>query len=131
LPREVHNPNTLFNSLQHGFSQIAVGSGSRIVTISGQVGWDENKQISRDFHQQTLKALQNLQVALETVSGTLDDILLLHIYILESVMDESTAVRDGLRQFFPEAPPATSWIGVPRLANAAFLIEIEALAVLP
>ncbi len=79
----------------------------------------------------SLKALENLQIALETVDGTLDDVLLLHIYILESVIDESTEVRDGLRKFFPKAPPATSWIGVPHLANADFLIEIEALAVLP
>jgi enamine deaminase RidA (YjgF/YER057c/UK114 family) len=131
MPRDVRNPDSLFNSLQYGFSQIAIGQGSRIVTISGQVGWDEQQQIDPDFGRQTLKALENLDVAIRAAGGTLDDIILLHIYIVESVMRDNGAVRAGLQQFFPQSPPATSWIGVPALANPAFLIEIEALAVLP
>lgn len=132
MPREVINPDSLFNSLQYGFSQITIGQGTKFVTISGQVGWDESEQIvgQADLRQQTVKALHNLQIAMAAAGGSLDDILLLHIYIVESVMDESAAIRDGLKQFFPSAPPASSWIGVPRLANTDFLVEIEALAVL-
>lgn len=130
MPRDVLNPDTLFNSLQYGFSQIAIGTGSRFVTISGQVGWDAQQQIDDSLEAQTLKALHNLDIAMQAAGGSLDDILLLHIYILEAVMDDTRQVRDALKQVFPSAPPATSWIGVPRLANEAFLIEIEALAVI-
>lgn len=130
MPREVLNPDRLFNSLQYGFSQIAMGVGSKFVTISGQVGWDENQAIDNTLEAQTLKALSNLGIAMQEAGGSLDDILLLHIYIVESVMNDTAPIRDALKQVFPSAPPATSWIGVPRLANIDFLIEIEALGVI-
>ncbi len=133
MPRQAINPDALFNSLHYGFSQITVGSGSRIVTISGQVGWDNHERIvgQADLQQQTTKAFENLALAMQAAGGTLDDILSLRIYIVEAAMEDSSAVRKGLQAFFPASPPTATWIGVPRLANAAFLIEIEALAVLP
>jgi 2-iminobutanoate/2-iminopropanoate deaminase len=132
MPREVINPESLFNSLQYGFSQIAVGQGSRFVAVSGQVGWDEREQIAdqADLHQQMLKALSNLEITMQAAGGSLDDILLLHIYIVESAMADSVAIREALKQWFPVSPPASSWIGVPRLANPDFLVEVEALAIL-
>lgn len=130
MPREVRNPDTLFNSLQYGFSQIAIGQGSRIVMVSGQVGWDAAQQIDADFRAQTMTAFKNLDSAMRAAGGTLDDILFLHIYIVESAMHDSSVVQEGLKAFFPSAPPATTWVGVPRLANPAFLIEIEAMAIL-
>jgi enamine deaminase RidA (YjgF/YER057c/UK114 family) len=132
MPKQAINPETLFNSLQYGFSQITIGQGSKIVTISGQVGWDQNQQIvgQADLKEQAKKALQNLDIAMQAAGGTLSDILLLHIYIVESEMGDTSGIREGLQMFFPSAPPASSGIGVPRLANPDFLIEIEALAVL-
>lgn len=132
MPRKAINPDTLFNSRQYGFSQITVATGSRIVTISGQVGWDPQEQIvgEGDLRAQTLQALRNLETAIQAAGGTLDDILTLRLYIVASVMDESAPIREGLTMFFPSDPPTTTWIGVPRLANKDFMIEIEALAVL-
>ncbi|MFW5709762.1 MAG: RidA family protein [Chloroflexota bacterium] len=132
MKKETHNPDALFNSLQYGFSQIAVASGSRIVTISGQVGWDADQQIvgPGDLGAQTKQAFHNLDIAIQAVGGTLDDILSLRIYIVASVMDETAPIREALHTFFPSSPPTTTWIGVPRLANESFLVEIEALAVL-
>ena len=132
MPRDVHNPTTLFNSIQYGFSQIAVASGSRIMTISGQVGWDAEQKIIGydDLRSQTFQAFRNLELAMKTVNSSLDDVVSLRIYIVASVMDDSASIRDALKYFFPEKPPTTTWIGVSRLADKDFLIEIEALAVL-
>lgn len=133
MPREARNPDSLFNSVQYGFSQITLGTGSRIVTISGQVGWDARQQIvgPGDLRTQTFKAFENLAVAMREAGGSLDDVLSLRIYIVASVMDQQTAISEGLMHFFPVNPPTSNWIGVPRLADEAFLVEIEALAVLP
>ena len=133
MTRQTVNPDTLFNSLQHGFSQIAIGQGTRFVTISGQVGWDVNKQIvgKHDLQTQTMESFKNLERAMTAVGGTLDDILSLRIYILDSVLSEKVAVKEGLQAFFPTNPPTSTWIGVPALASGDFLIEIEAFAILP
>lgn len=66
MKKETHNPDALFNSLQYGFSQIAVASGSRIVTISGQVGWDADQQIvgPGDLGAQTKQAFHNLDIVI-------------------------------------------------------------------
>ncbi|HML24052.1 MAG TPA: RidA family protein [Aggregatilinea sp.] len=132
MARETINPDELFNSLQYGFSQIATGTGRRIVTISGQVGWDTQEQITGqdDLRAQTMKAFRNLEIAMKAAGGTLDDILSLRLYIVASVMDDTAPIREGLTTFFPASPPTTTWIGVPRLASKEFLIEIEALAVM-
>ena len=132
MPRETINPKALFDSQQYGFSQITIGSGSKIVTISGQVGWDQNGAIvgKDDLAAQTVKAFENLEVAMSAAGGTLDDVLSLRIYIVHQVMTQSSAISDALRQFFPENPPTATWIGVPSLANKDFLVEIEGFAVL-
>lgn len=130
LARQAINPDVLFNSAQYGFSQITIGEGNRIITVSGQVGWDEHEQIVGDLRQQTMKAFDNLALAMKVAGGSLDDVLSLRIYIVASVMDDLAAIREGLQAYFPDSPPTATWIGVPRLANTDFLVEIEALAVL-
>jgi len=132
MTRHAINPKELFDSLQYGFSQIVVSQGSRIVSISGQVAWDERGQIvgPGDLRRQTFQALKNLETAMRAAGGTLGDIASLRIYIAQAAIDDTGPVRDGLLAFFPDNPPATTWIGVPALARPEFLIEIEVFAVL-
>jgi enamine deaminase RidA (YjgF/YER057c/UK114 family) len=132
MTRQTINPDELFNSLQYGFSQITVGTGGKFVTVSGQVGWDSDGKIvgKDDLAKQTIKALENLSIAMQATGGSLDNILSLRIYIVQSVMSQSSGIREGLTKFFPANPPTATWIGVPGLANEEFLVEIEAFAVL-
>ena len=133
MPKEYFNPKDLFPSLQYGFSQVVTSSGGKLVFISGQVGWDERQQIvgPGDLRLQTWQAFRNLETAIQAAGGTLMDITSLRIYIVEGRMDESSHVREALQAFFPvDRAPATTWIGVRRLANNEFLIEIEATGVI-
>lgn len=132
MPRETINPPQLFNSTQYGFSQIASGQGNRLVTISGQVGWDADQNIvgSGDLAAQFQQALHNLKIAIEAANGTLDNILLLHIYIVQAAQDDLAPISGGLKSYFPENSPASSWVIVSRLANPDFLVEVEAIAVI-
>lgn len=45
MKRETHNPETLFNSTQYGFSQIVVSNPGKLIFISGQTAWDDNQNI--------------------------------------------------------------------------------------
>lgn len=125
------NPETLFNSLQYGFSQIVVAQGHRTVYFSGQVAWDENQNIvgENDLRAQVWQSFRNVETAVSTAGATLSDIVALHIYIVQSWMDQTAPVSEGLKEFFPENPPAATWIGVYGLARPEFLIEIEGTAV--
>lgn len=133
MPKEYINPNNLFPSLPHGFSQVVVASGKRMVFISGQTAWDERKNIvGRDsVLEQARQAFLNLEKAMEAAGGTLKDVVALRIYVVDYQAESGTAVGTALRECFSsENPPASTWIGVAALADPEFLIEIEATAVL-
>jgi 2-iminobutanoate/2-iminopropanoate deaminase len=133
MPKEHINPNSLFPSLPHGFSQVVVATGRKIVFISGQTAWDREKNIvgGDSVLEQARQAFRNLERAMESVGGTLKDVVALRIYIVDYQAECGTAVGTALREVFSsERPPATTWIGVSALADPEFLIEIEATAVL-
>lgn len=127
------NPPELFDSRQHGFSQIVVAQGRTTIYLSGQVGWDAEKQIGApgDLAAQTRRTFENIETALRAAGGTRDDIVSLRIYIVGEHIHNGGPVSAALRSFFhPERLPASTWIGVPALASPDFLIEVEAVAVL-
>ena len=133
MPKEYFNPNSLFPSVQHGFSQVVVASGRKMVFISGQTAWDIRKKIVGEdsLLEQARQALRNVQAAIEAAGGTLKDIVSLRIYIVNYEPENAEAVGIALQEFFSsENPPASTWIGVSALAVPEFLIEIEAIAVL-
>ncbi|GEM_PF-74533 len=128
MSKQYVNPSQLFDSVQHGFSQIVVTNPGKLVFISGQVAWDAQKQIvSENFETQTRKAFENVQIAIEKAGGTLSDIVMLRLYIVNYNEEKGQAVGSVLREFFgTETPPASTWISVNGLANKDFLLEIEA-----
>jgi len=133
MPKEYVNPNSLFPSVQHGFSQVVVASGRKMVFISGQTAWDIKKKIvgGDSLLEQARQALRNVQAAIEATGGTLKDIVSLRIYIVNYEPENAEAVGIALQEFFSsENPPASTWIGVSALAVPELLIEIEAIAVL-
>ena len=133
MPKEYLNPNSLFSSLPHGFSQVVIATGRKIVFISGQTAWDVRKNIvgGDSVLEQARQAFRNLEAAMEAAGGTLKDVVALRIYVVDYQAESGTAVGTALRESFsPENPPASTWIGVSALAVPEFLIEIEATAVL-
>jgi enamine deaminase RidA (YjgF/YER057c/UK114 family) len=133
MPKEYINPNSLFSSLPHGFSQVVIATGRKLVFISGQTAWDPRKNIvgGDSVLEQTRQTFRNLEMAMEAAGGTLKDIVALRIYVVDYQAESGTAVGTALREFFsPENPLASTWIGVSALAVPEFLIEIEATAVL-
>jgi enamine deaminase RidA (YjgF/YER057c/UK114 family) len=133
MPKEYLNPNSLFSSLPHGFSQVVIATGRKMVFISGQTAWDVRKNIvgGDSVLEQARQAFRNLEAAMKAAGGTLKDIVALRIYVVDYQAESGTAVGIALREFFsPENPPASTWIGVSALAVPEFLIEIEATAVL-
>ena len=131
--KEHLNPDSLFPSVRHGFSQVVVASGRKMVFISGQTAWDIRKEIvgGDNLLEQARQAVRNVQAAIEAAGGTLKDIVSLRIYIVNYQHENAEAVNIALQEFFSsENPPASTWIGISALAVPEFLIEIEAIAVL-
>ncbi len=133
MAKKTINPSTLFNSKQYGFSQIVVAKPGKMVFISGQVAWDENLNIigKGDLALQMEKSLTNLKTAIESAGGTLADIVMLRIYKVDYQQVDGAIISAALLKYFgTDNPPASTWLNVKGLANANFMVEIEAQAVL-
>jgi enamine deaminase RidA (YjgF/YER057c/UK114 family) len=128
------NPPDLFDSSPFGFSQIVVAEGRRTVYCAGQVAWDAARDIGApdDLAEQTRRALRNVERAVAAAGGHMRDVVSVRVYIVGEHIRNATVIRQALLEAFdPDAQPAMTWIGVTALANPDFLIEIEAIAVLP
>src|SRR5947207_13842808 len=85
MPKEYVNPNSLFPSLPHGFSQVVIASGRKMVFVSGQAAWDARKSIvgGDSVLEQARQAFRNLEKAMESAVATLRDIVALRIYVVD------------------------------------------------
>lgn len=126
------NPETVFNSRQFGFSQAIKVESNKMLFISGQVAWDQDRNLigEGDLSRQTEQALRNLNSVLHAAGGRLSDICMLRIYKVNYAAEDSRIIGQHLLNVFGDSPPAMSLLGVQALANPRFLIEIEAQAVI-
>ncbi|MFD4838316.1 RidA family protein [Achromobacter sp. NPDC058515] len=131
MSRTVVNPDTVFNSVQYGFSQAVIVTGQRRMLLSGQVGVDAGERtVGPGLQVQTEAALDNIERVLAAAGGTLAQVIMLRIYICDTVREEQEVVAQALRDRFKIDPPPSSWIIVSGLSLPEWLIEIEAEAML-
>jgi len=123
-------PDTMPKSV--GYSQLAVVTAGTVVFIAGQVALDKSGNVvgKDDFEAQVQQVFENLRAAVEAAGGTFNDIVKLNSYFLDlSHVPEFRRTRDKYIDI--RNPPASTAIQVSRLFRPEFLIEIEAVAVVP
>lgn len=107
-------------------------SGGRTIYIAGQVSQDaEGKLVGKgDLLAQTEQVYKNLGLALAGAGATFADVVKLNVYVV-GFQPEHRAVLQSVREkhVSKEHPPASTLVGVQALATSAFLVEVEAVAV--
>ena len=118
-----------------GFSQVVEVGRGRLVYIAGQVPRSASGELvgPGDLRAQLEQVFRNLDTAVRGAGGTFADIVKLNYYCVPSVEPAQTRavveVRD--RYVNTKAPPISTFVFVNRLVSPDWLIEIEAVAVLP
>lgn len=129
VTRSIKVPAGLFDSRDYGFAQVTVTRTpvGLAVHVSGQVAWDADRNVvgGDNIGRQLEKSLENLSTALASVGASVDQVGALRLYIKQSHIHEGKAISGALKAAFGGTPPCTTWIGVPSLADDAFLIEVE------
>ncbi len=114
------------------YSQVVSSGPGRIVMTAGQVPFDESGQVvgASDLLAQMRQCYRNVQVALEAAGAGWSDVLRVTVYVV-ALSDEARSVGRTVRdEFLPPANrPASTLLGVERLASPDFLCEVEATAV--
>jgi enamine deaminase RidA (YjgF/YER057c/UK114 family) len=108
-----------------------VPAEGRLLFISGMTARNAAGGVTGvgDITAQTHQVCQNLQAAVETAGGTLDDIARVDVYVRN--MEDFDAIHAVRRQYFKAVAPASTMVEVSKLVNKDYLIEINAIAVLP
>ena len=100
--------------------------------IAGQVGAKPNGSIAGDsMTAQLEQVLANLQTALGSQGANFSHVAKITIFVTSSAefrAPEAMKVRD---KYFGTNRPASTLVQIQQLANPAFKVEIEAVAVLP
>ena len=113
------------------FSSAAWQPEGRVLHISGHVAQDAEGNIVGigDIRSQTRQTLENIKRVLDSVGGTMSYIAKVTVFVTDmSSLDDIHEVRS---EFFDPPYPASSLVEVSRLVRPEYLIEIEAIAVIP
>ncbi|WP_051582134.1 RidA family protein [Brevundimonas naejangsanensis] len=118
-----------------GYSQMAVIRSGRLVFFAGQtpVGTSGEVVGPGDFRAQLEQVFSNLDIGIRSVGGTFSNIIKLNYYCAESVDPALLRHVNEVRDRFTNttSPPISTFVFVSRLARPEWLIEIEAVGVLP
>ena len=89
-------------------------------------------KIVEGFRAQTVQVMENLKTALASVGGGFEHVVKLTSYLTD-IEANGAEFREVRSSYFPNknALPASTLVQISRLANPAFLVEVEAIAILP
>ena len=124
------NPDTI--AKPPGYSHVVEMTGpGRLVYFAGQLGMDRSGKMGPNVREQIELAFENLKAALASVGAGFEHVVKVNNYIVNigANIGLFREIRD--KYVNTAAPPASTTIGVPELARAGALFEIEAVAILP
>ncbi len=131
MEREHINPAGIYK--HPAYTRIITVKGPmKIIFIAGQTPSDENYKCVApgDYRAQYLKVMENLDIQLKAVGASWDDVVYRRIFVLD--VDEYLKVSShpNTPKFGdPEKPPPSTMVGVTRLSDPDFLIEIDLMAI--
>lgn len=134
MPRRTIQPPQLFDSRPWGFSQVSVSPPGAIVHVAGQVAWDAEGRVSVVGREAQLRqVLAQVILAVEAAGGSADDIQMLRLYMpgFEPGTEADLVGRVLVETFGSANPPSSTWLGVQALAQPEYLVEVDAVAVVP
>ncbi|MCA9511401.1 MAG: RidA family protein [Myxococcota bacterium] len=132
MPLEHIDPPTLMKPM--GYTHVVAATGARTLYVAGQGAFDAQWQLvgPGDLEAQARQAYGNLLLALEGAGAGPEHIAKSTMYVVGLEQAKLPAVMRGIAAALggrDARPPASTMVGVERLAMDGMLIEIEAIAV--
>ena len=115
-----------------GYSQAVEVRPGRLVYVAGQVAMDRSGKVvgEGDIRAQTQQTFENLKAALEASGAKFENVVKLNYYFTD--ITQLPVVREVRDKFINTTnPPASTAVEVKRLFREPYLIEVEAVAVVP
>ena len=126
------NPDAL--APPRGYSNGIVLTGSRVLFVAGQIGWDRDSVlVSRELLPQFEQALDNVLAVVREAGGAPEHIGRLTLYVTDKAAyrTDAKAIGAAYRARMGKHYPAMALVEVKDLLEDGALVEIEATCVLP
>jgi Putative translation initiation inhibitor, yjgF family len=122
-PAKLNKPN--------GYSHVVTAAPGQTLYISGQVALDESGKVmgAGDMQAQAKQVFENLRIALNGAGADFSNVVKLNYYITD--VSQVQKVRDVRNQYILSDFPASTLVEVKALVRPEFMIEVDAIAVIP
>ena len=124
------NPETI--AAPRGYTHVVRATGGKLVFISGQVAMDAEGNLvgEGDVGAQTEQVFENLKAALASAGGDFSHVVKFGFFMTD--IEQAGAAREVRDRYVDTAnPPASTAVEVSRLVRPEFLVEVDAIAVVP
>lgn len=125
------NPEGAFDPSQI-YTHIVVPPPGRVVFFAGQWGGDlEGRLVDGGFEAQVARAFTNVQTHLAAAGISPSQVTKLTHYVVDLDQDKRTALHGQVGSIWAADKPASTLLGVSRLARDGMLYEVDVNAVIP
>jgi reactive intermediate/imine deaminase len=115
-----------------GYSQAVTVRSGRLVYVAGQVAMDPSGRLvgPGDFRAQAEQIFENLKAALAASGASFDNVVKLNSYFVD--IKQAPVFREVRDKYVNVThPPVSSAVEIRRLVRDEWLLEVEAIAVVP
>jgi enamine deaminase RidA (YjgF/YER057c/UK114 family) len=117
-----------------GYTHVVVAKPGKMVFLAGQVANDKQGKLvgKDDLKAQTQQVFENLRTALFSAGATMDDVVKITWYVKGYKPEYLPILREVRNKYVNQsAPPASTLVGVAALFQEDYLLEVDAIAVVP
>ena len=120
----------------HGWPQVTVATGTKLVFTSGQVGQDTDEQMAAgpdDYEGQMHRSMLNAFAGITAAGGHPQDVVRLMIYVVDPTPANLARVYAGFGKALADVgckPSGMTLIGVSGLSDPDHKVEVDMTAVL-
>ena len=125
ISKKLRQPNGHFSHAT------AIAAAGKFVFISGMTARTVDGTIAGlgNIEVQTRQVCENVKAAVEEAGGTLNDIVRVDVYVRN--MEHFDIIHTVRREYFVAPAPASTMVEVCKFTSPDYLIEMNAIAVLP
>ena len=128
MPLELINPEALHTPLSN--THVIASTGSRLIFIAGQAADDaDGKLVPGDLAAQARQAFANVGHALAAARARPEQVVRITIYVVDHRPEFLPVISEARIAMFGDHKPTDTLVGVARLAEPGYLIEVDAIAV--
>jgi enamine deaminase RidA (YjgF/YER057c/UK114 family) len=131
MPKHEVTSDAIRKPVGHFSQATVVEAKGRLAFISGMTARRPDGTIAGigDVRAQTKQVCENIKSAVEAAGGTLDHVCRVDVYVRN--MEHFEAIHEVRREYFKPPLPASTMVEVTKMVSADYLIEINAIAVIP